>query len=252
MSLQVFNSNVEGDAFYLKGSTWILNAYPFTVSCWYRAVDTVTSGHCCVCLAGEALNTNTIRMKAGNGLASLQVNTDTVSTPAIGVVRGAWCHIAGVGASATSRSAYIQGGNKTTSVVNVTCTSTAVARIGSSGNTNTGAHGFVAEIAVWNTALDDTQIADLARGRNPQMFSLPNLIFYAPLKSTRRNSMNRPAIINRPASGSTITFVPTGGEIFISPEHPPVQDLQTSRKSYFMPDLKAYYRQNFFPLIMES
>jgi hypothetical protein len=96
-----------------------------------------------------------------------------------------WNHAAAVFVSDAQRHAFLNGGNKgsgTTSVSPSGLNTTAIGRVVISGATGLF-EGDIAEVAIWNAALTDEEIAVLAKGFSPLCLwhRLPNLVLYQDL-----------------------------------------------------------------------
>ena len=97
-----------------------------------------------------------------------------------------WFHFAGVWISSTSRAAYLNGGNKGTSSVNVTPTGIDRVQFGArsrngGASTDYGDFDGLGEIGLWNAALTDAEVAVLAKGVSPLMVRPQSLVAYWPL-----------------------------------------------------------------------
>jgi hypothetical protein len=94
-----------------------------------------------------------------------------------------WHHMCGVWASATSRSAYLNGGNKATNATNLTPTGMNQTIIGGmlTGTGNREWVGQLDHVAVWNVALTDAEIAALATGISPLQVRSSALVAYVPI-----------------------------------------------------------------------
>lgn len=99
-----------------------------------------------------------------------------------------WVHVAGVAASTTSRTVYVNGvaGTPNTTSLNPSCTSMSLGfrtdgAIPSSGGSYFP--GQVEDAAIWTSALSAAQIASLAAGASPLVIDRANLRSYVPLRS---------------------------------------------------------------------
>ena len=120
------------------------------------------------------------------------------------VSAGQWCHAAAVFAGATSRSVYLNGGNKKTDTTQSSLLFTYNRlRIGARANIwgPEYSHGDIADVGIWSAALTDDEIAALAMGASPLLVRPTQLWFYAPLV---RN-------LNDYKQGLTLTGYGTGG-----------------------------------------
>lgn len=101
-----------------------------------------------------------------------------------------WNHFCTVFASATSRAAFVNGGNKATSAVNVSFAAAGLCAIGDT-NTPTNNNMTLADWAVWNVALTDAEVAALARGISPTLIRPANLKYFMPLEAGAGYAINR-------------------------------------------------------------
>ena len=94
-----------------------------------------------------------------------------------------WHHVCGVETSATSRAAYLDGANKGTNATSREPAGADRISIGRKGDSTPTAYmdGFIAEVAVWNVALSDADVALLAKTTSPFLVVPQSLVFYAPL-----------------------------------------------------------------------
>lgn len=99
-----------------------------------------------------------------------------------------WHHACGVWTSASSRAAFIDGGNKGTNATSTTpsgIVSTAI------GQASFNAGGSIADVAIWNVALSDAEVLALARGMSPMLVRPSALVAYWPLSNIASQGLNR-------------------------------------------------------------
>lgn len=169
---------------YLSTASAPASVYPMTLAMWYRP-STVTD------------NSRILTVSASNGHRhQLVYNPQFNQTQAVTVGVSAqaavgsfsyavntWYHHAGVFASATDRSVWVngtQGGTNTTSPGTVNAFDRVT--IGA-GGIPVGLYfsGNIAEVGVWNVALTAAEIASLADGIACDHIRPESLVFYAPL-----------------------------------------------------------------------
>lgn len=96
-----------------------------------------------------------------------------------------WHHVCGVFESFTSRLCYLDGGNAGTGLGLATPGALSRTTIGlfrgGSGGLYNPVSGSVAEVAIWNVALDAAEVAALGKGVAPILIRSASLRFYAPL-----------------------------------------------------------------------
>jgi hypothetical protein len=79
---------------------------------------------------------------------------------------------------------YLDGGNKTTVNQGMTPEAPNCINIGGERMTGTAENlfdGVIAEVGVWNVALNDSEAASLGKRMSPRLIRPQNLVFYAPL-----------------------------------------------------------------------
>jgi hypothetical protein len=176
---------VAASAQYLSGAA-PLTATPLTIAGWFN--PNTSAGAICCLGNNSAINEFLLYANAGslyiytkdNGGAG-NVSVQASSSYSTGV----WSHAAAVWASATSRSIYLNGGSKaSTGVTSVTPTGVNALFIGGQINGGSLANqfdGLIAEIGIWNVALNDAEVAVLALGISPLLIRPEALVFYAPV-----------------------------------------------------------------------
>jgi hypothetical protein len=179
------------DAVRLATTSSPVGAVPMTLACWFNTnTGSNGSGALMACGVASGTHRNQIQTTAQAG------GTQTILANAIGAsgVAGSttestasnssWAHAAGVFASLTSRTAYLNGvaaiqgtadcgsQNQADSIV-----------IGARWATTLGFfyEGTVAEAGIWNVALTNDEIASLADGFTCDRVRPQSLVFYAPL-----------------------------------------------------------------------
>lgn len=174
--------------YILKNQTLIAN-YPFTLACWiYPDVVNIEQAPLAL-IDKDSVNSYFCDLHIyPNGTCGLRAFNGSVyeeTTPAGAISASTWTHLCGVYTSATSRSAYKNGGTKTTTTTSVT--------LGNLDRVLTGAmqfqgqsilqpyNGKTAEVAVWDVALSDAEVTILALGVSPRLVRPASLKFYFPL-----------------------------------------------------------------------
>lgn len=178
-----------------------LTAAPLTMACWAKTTGTTANGQSMVNLhnsaSGNSLNefmlrlgsTNLVIAECGDGSASSQAQT--ASAPANNV----WFHACAVFTSATSRAVYLNGANKATNTTSRTPTGINRTTIGFEGSlAGFGpflSGGSIAEVAMWNVALTDADVASLALGVSPFLVRPDALVPYWDLLGSYSPEINR-------------------------------------------------------------
>lgn len=178
----------------------------FTLAAWYKPSSisngTVlgcgsTSGSEYIALGMDGSGKVFIEVPAGDGLS-----TGTLTS-------GAWSHIAGVQASATSRTGYLDGVAGTAHTSSYTpgpFNTTTIGGLMLSGSRLSFAGGDIAECAIWNVALTAAEVASLAAGFVPLLIRPASLVFYAECKG---NSPERELIARRELTYGAAGAAPT-------------------------------------------
>lgn len=166
----------------------VVTDYPVSMACWANA-DTLATNQTAIDL-GSTLSTNGQRVfmnASGVNAESTQSAGTRTATTSAAPSTGTWHHIAGVFASSTDRRAFLDGGNKGTSTDSRTWSAdidrTIIAARIRSGAVAQGFDGKLAEIAIWNVALSDDDVASLAKGFRPTLIRPDRIVMYASLIS---------------------------------------------------------------------
>lgn len=161
----------------------VLTAMPLTIACWFNAT-TLGSAHRMVSLTDGTINNRfQVGISVANAVLALIASggSSANATSSATITAGTWFHCAAVFASATSRTAYLNGGNTGTNATNLTPSGLNVTVLGNDGTTT--CNGTVALPAIWNTALSAGEIAALAAGLDPRLLQTQRsaLKFLTPL-----------------------------------------------------------------------
>lgn len=172
---------------FLRYNAAILTATPMTMAAW---INPASLGSTRIIMGGfnsGGADTNRFSLVQSNTNAitatSRQASTGSVATATGTISVGTWTHACAVFASSTSRAAYFNGGGKGTNATASTPASinrTSIGVIDSSTQTNSY-DGSIAEAALWNIALSDTDVASLAAGASPLTIHPEALVGYWPL-----------------------------------------------------------------------
>lgn len=131
--------------------------------------------------AALGYSTSTSKLFAGYTSNTTDYQSAAIAAPTAAV----WQHLAGVYASSTSRSGYLNGGNKLTVTNSIPSWVPTGYSILSVRANNTSPYniwqGSVAFPAFWNVALSDNDILTLANGFSPRKIRPQNLISYCRL-----------------------------------------------------------------------
>lgn len=171
---------------YMELASAPVTAVPCTIACWVNPTGNDTEAFAAVGNSAGSSRVQLDRRNAPLNFGAQAVNSGaTTASSLVGLyTSGAWNHGAAVFASATSRTAYINGVAGSTNTTNIAITGLNSVTLGarySGGTLGAFLDGYLAHVAIWDIALTGTDIANLAAGDNPQSISLANLVFYAPL-----------------------------------------------------------------------
>lgn len=168
----------------------IVAAAPVTVACWaYSPAVAAFQNILGLYNSGSPENRNCFKVQLSNtGSVRASVATNGSEAFADGSVatNNTWFHVAGVFNSTTSRSVFLNGGGKATNTTSVT-PALIINRIfvGCGGGLTMGtpmnSGGRIAECGMWNVALSDAEIAQLATGISARLIRPESLFCYMPL-----------------------------------------------------------------------
>ena len=153
---------------YVSKSSTIITGSPATFSILLN-VSSFSNG-LVLFILGDGGNNNFQLFLDTSGHVTAASHSGAGSPSAVTTVAASlntWTHAAGVFASSTSRSAYINGGNKITNVTSNSPSAFNQGKIGGDGNIGDGTHGILAFAGIWNIALSDTDIATLGAYIHP-------------------------------------------------------------------------------------
>lgn len=168
-----------------------LTAAPLTMACWAKTTGTSVNGQVMVNLhnsaSGNSLNQFLLRLSTSNTIVAetSSAAADDLAVSSAAPSNNTWFHACAVFASATSRAAYLNGGSKGTNATNLTPSGinrTTIGLEGSSGGFGPFlSGGSIAEVAIWNVALTDTDVLSLSKGIHPFLVRPDALVDYWPL-----------------------------------------------------------------------
>ena len=179
-------------AYAFNGSNQYLSASapataaPLTIACWARPSATGTSAYVAIgnTTTGErfqlALNVSATAVAAQTVAGG---STNTASVGAVPSVNN-WLHAAGVFSATNNRVAYLDGVAGTANTASSTPSGINSLYVGARNNGGGAGlyfNGQIAEVGVWNVALNAPEIASLAKGMTCDKVRPDSLVFYAPL-----------------------------------------------------------------------
>ena len=172
-----------------SGATPPVAAPPFTLACWF-CTDTETVDQALMWIGDKDSPTSCIGViEILAASPSPQVCASTISGGVVGsAVTGnyaanTWHHVCGVFLATNDRSVFLDGINKGTNVTEVLGAASNSAAIGRCGDQTPSDYlcGAVAEAAIWNTALSQSEANSLAKGYSPPQIRPESLVAYWPL-----------------------------------------------------------------------
>lgn len=181
----------------------VVTSYPLTISAWIRP-DTTTSGVIVSMMredTGAFWNGHYLDMSSGTLQAvSVVSNAFRVASSSTSLSTGAWQQVTGVFASATSRTAYINGVPGTTNTESSAPTSMANTVISGSKRS---VHEFyfdgrVDNVRIWNRALSATEVRESYRADRANLLDMLN---------QRLSVLGRNAAVFQPAWAAGSTYV---------------------------------------------
>lgn len=179
----------DGTASYVEATSAIVTTTPLTLAAWfYLDVNNVNQTIVGITASGATNARFTIQVQNTGVLrAGCQAGSSTTGADSsANTSTGTWQHGCAVFTSSTSRTIYLDGGNSGSDTTSSTPSSAALNRttVGTQWRNQARenfANARVAEVAVWNAALNATEAAALAKGIRPSLVRPQSLVFYAPL-----------------------------------------------------------------------
>lgn len=161
-----------------------VTAVPLTMACWFNTAADSTQKTIISAGIANAVHRCLIQINTTNQLQAFTVGTISVSSTFTTAITGnVWNHACGVFAATNSRTVYLNGSAATPNNSSSTQDSFNDIRIGARWNGSLGVHmrGLIADVGIWNVALDANEIASLADGINCSKIRPESLVFYCPL-----------------------------------------------------------------------
>lgn len=198
---------------FLERASAVRSAAPLTIAAWFKPAT--TGGDHTISGIYSAANTTNYFELVHSSTTLLAITADTpngaVSASSSGTLSaGAWTHGVAVFGSSTSRDCFINGANKGSNATSCTPASldtTSVGRRGHSAPTNYFG-GDVGEVAIWNVALDDAEVAALAAGVSPLLIRPTALVTYWPIIGNFSPEIDRVGRFELTVTGATAAAHP--------------------------------------------
>lgn len=201
---------------YLELLSAPITAAPFTISALARTdTDTTSDDYCIAQIQNSAVSGHYWRLNAdGSGAEagdfSFSVNAagsfEDANSGLIPVV-GTWYHVAAIAIASDSRKILVDGTNEATNTVLRTPTNIDSISIGRERDSTPSDSwsGDIAEVAVWNVALMDAEVAILAARYSPLFVRPGNLVFYSLLVRSLQERISGNILT---ANGTTVAAHP--------------------------------------------
>lgn len=172
----------------LTTGTAPVTAEPLTIAAWFNRKNS-TVQHTVAALdrgSQSGVGLHVIVLPASSLILQVSSNDGTVSTASSSTTYAlnTWNHACGVFTSASSRTAYLNGGGAATNTGTRSVTGLANVSIGArfagltAGNY---ASCLIAEVGIWSAALNASEVAALAKGVSPYLIRPQSLVFCSPL-----------------------------------------------------------------------
>lgn len=240
MSIELLEASGE----YYTGSPPVTGT-PCSMSCWFHTYGNTSANTQRLVMVQDLASTGDVLSlyaevedPISNSYVAAQHydGTSSAGTTSTGLVSAnTWHHAAGVFTSDSSRSAFIDGGNKATNSDSRTAVSD-IDGVNIGGLEFPGAQqeldGRLAEVGIWNVALTDAEIAILGDGYSPLLIRPQSLVFYLPF-----------------VGGSTVELIAgtsftTNGTPTKGVDHPPI--IYPGASNVYVPSAAAVYHKYFF------
>ena len=173
---------------YLSNANAIVTAVPCSMAAWVYKDDDANAG--AIISVGASATTANMSLRYNNvedvtAISRSVLESGDIATSSGAGSNNAWVHAAAVFRTSTSRDAYRDGGNKgsnTAANTPLLLDQTFIGMTADNGSLGTNLFsGRIAEPAIWNIALSDDDLADLAKGYWPPMIRPDGLVAYWPL-----------------------------------------------------------------------
>lgn len=171
---------------YLSVAQPVVAAVPLTMAAWIYKDDTADDA-CVMSIADVATATHFFQLEYWNdelvyaGTCGGGAVQEAMTSAAGGI--NTWVHACGVFPAINSRAVFLNGGSKGTNSGSATPAGLDNTSIGAkvASSIVNYASGRIAEAAIWDVALTDTEVALLSKGFSPLFIRPQNLVAYWPL-----------------------------------------------------------------------
>jgi hypothetical protein len=181
----------DGTDDYIEAALGANYDVPKTLACWFNS-DTTNANKTLVSLAAGSITEDLsqgLRIQiTSTGVVQAVTSSGTgangASSPG-SYSANTWHHAAGKFESSSSRYAYLDGAigaqNTATRSTGGALDNHLIGQGSGGNNPPQPFNGRIAEVAIWDVALNDDEIAALAKGFRPDMIRPSKLLFYLPL-----------------------------------------------------------------------
>lgn len=172
---------------HFVGDNSVVTTLPMTLSLWKKTNSPYSTAMLLEISDGTYFNRCTLVQEVSGGNQAILAFTRTTTTgvqsfASVSAIQSYdWQHVCVVFASATSRTAYINGVGGAVDTVSVTPINISKIFIGARSDQAFTFNGTVAEAAVYNAALTQEEITMLSKGISPELVRPGNLKIYCPL-----------------------------------------------------------------------
>jgi len=187
-----------------------ISSVPLTASCWFNTSANNVQKTLLSIGVRNAVHRCLLQISTTNLFQAFSIGSVSASSTFNTAITGnVWNHACGVFSATNSRTAYLNGSAATTNTTSVTQNSFDDLRIGARWNTTLGVYmrGLMAEIGVWDVALDSEEIVSLSNGIVCSKIRPQSLIFYAPLIREFNDVIQNITITNNGATVANHTRV---------------------------------------------
>lgn len=189
-----------------------LTDWPCTLAAWILPTTIGVDQIVFTLGSGAASRYALIGVNSSDQLFAAKNNTpdSATATTSSTVGTAAWAHICGKFSSNTSMDIFQDGANKQSSATSCTFNSDpthAVIGAHAAGVGGSYFSGHMAEIAIWNVALDDAEVASLAKGFCPLLIRPQSIVAYFPFM---RGDTNGATHFDRYKNGYNVAESGTG------------------------------------------
>lgn len=180
-----------GSSQRLSTASTPVTSWPLTIACWFNVINTTTT-HTLVSIGNSSAQERFLLIASGtitgDPVRAQYTNNSNIvfgGNTSSAFVANQWTHACGV-FTASSRTAYINGGNSGSNTQTPTLSNSGInsVNIGAAvvNSIATGfALGMIADVGIWNQALTPQEIVSLSSGFSCERVRPQNLVFHAPL-----------------------------------------------------------------------